>query len=232
MCQLVIVGLHGLLVPLIPAHGQEASAVLDEKLTALRMREKDCLQRAASVTQQRREATFKPYVTEEARVADWSRLETALQDQRQCLIQTNEALTRSLAALEIGCQRIVDSRAPGAAAEVHDAARCVEGARGERLNRERLAGFRAQQFACDQEGASIDRFARKEVASPNYTQGTSRTYRDQSSDLRMFEQARAQKEACASNAAVQIAILQQALGLSNSATAGSGEPPSRLILED
>ena len=86
-------------------HGQESKAQPSTP-QALRAREAECEARLQAIYRQRGEVVSKVYPSAEAKAADWQRLETALQAERTCLTQTDEALVKALTAQEAECQKL------------------------------------------------------------------------------------------------------------------------------
>ena len=81
---------------------------------ALRAREAECEARLQAVYRQRSEGVGKVYASAEAKAAEWQQLETALQAERTCLTETDDALVKALTAQEAECQKLAGRRSPGA----------------------------------------------------------------------------------------------------------------------
>ena len=112
-------------------HGQ-ASKAQPSTPQALREREAECEARLQAIYRLRGEVVGKVYSSAEAKAADWQQLETALQVERTCLTQTDEALVKALTSQEAECQKLTGRRPPGSNDDSRDAARSVEqsGVRG------------------------------------------------------------------------------------------------------
>ena len=178
---------------------------------ALRAREAECEARLQAVYRQRSEGVGKVYPSAEAKAAEWLQLETALQAERTCLTETDEALVKALTAQEAECQKLAGRRQPGSNDDSRDVARCTAEVRQERAVRQQVKGFRARQYTCEAQVAKFDEALRAPVA-PAAPDGTAppqgRTYRDQAADRRAMEQARERSLVCAQQAAAQLGHLK------------------------
>jgi hypothetical protein len=173
---------------------------------------------------QRGEVVGKVYLSAEAKAADWQQLETALQAERTCLTQTDEALVTALTSQEAECQKLTGRRPPGSNDDSRDAARCAAEVRHERAVRRQVKGFRARQYTCEAQVAKFDEALRAPVTPlPAAPDGTAppqgRAYRDQAAERRAMEQARERSLACAQQAAAQLGHIKGSLGASPVAAA-------------
>jgi hypothetical protein len=205
------------------AEGQESKAQASTP-QALRSREAECEARLQEVYRQRSEGVGKVYPSAEAKAAEWQQLETALQTERTCLTQTDEALVKALAAQEAECQKLAERRGAGTEDASRDAARCAAEVRRERAVRQQVKGFRAQQYTCEAQVAKFDDALRAPVAPPpTAPNGTAppqdRSYRDQTAERRALEQARERSLVCAQQAAAQLGHLKGSQGASPVAAA-------------
>jgi hypothetical protein len=143
--------------------------------------------------------------------------------QRNCLIETDEAFVKTLAAQEAECQKLAE-RAVAGSAEAAEGARCAGEARRERGIRQQLKGFRAQQYACEQQTAKLDEMLRAEAAPPtSATPEAGRSYRDQAAERRAMEQARERSLVCAQQASVQMGRLKASLGMAATSPGAASE---------
>ena len=133
---------------------------------ALRAREAECEARLQVVYRQRSEGVGKVYPSAEAKAAEWQQLETALQAERTCLTETDEALVKALTAQEAECQKLAGRRPSGSNDDSGDAARCAAEVRRERAARQQVKGFRARQYTCEAQVAKFDEALRARVTPP------------------------------------------------------------------
>ena len=191
---------------------------------ALRAREAECEARLQVVYRQRSEGVGKVYPSAEAKAAEWQQLETALQAERTCLTETDEALVKALTAQEAECQKLAGRRSSGSNDDSGDAARCAAEVRRERAARQQVKGFRARQYTCEAQVAKFDEALRGRVTPPAAApDGTAppqdRTYRDQTAERRSLEQGRERSLVCAQQAAAQLGYLKGSQGASPVAAA-------------
>jgi len=191
---------------------------------ALRAREAECEARLQVVYRQRSEGVGKVYPSAEAKAAEWQQLETALQAERTCLTETDEALVKALTAQEAECQKLAGRRSSGSNDDSGDAARCAAEVRRERAARQQVKGFRARQYTCEAQVAKFDEALRARVTPPPAAlDGTAppqdRTYRDQTAERRSLEQGRERSLVCAQQAAAQLGHLKGSQGASPVAAA-------------
>jgi hypothetical protein len=214
------------LVAVTPVGAQQSAPLPTPQ--ALRAREVECEERLQTIYQQRSAGVGKTHSSVEAQAAEWHGLEAAMATQRTCLIDTDEAMIKTLAAQEAECQKLAERAAPGAAAGTSEGARCAGEARRERAIRQQLKGFRAQQYACEQQTAKFDELLRAQSATPPAAPQTAagapdRSYRDQTAERRAIEQARERSMVCAQQASVQLGRLKASLGMAPSSPGAASE---------
>src|SRR5262245_17008411 len=193
---------------------------------ALRAREAACEERLQSIYRQRSEAVAKTRPGVESKAAEWDGLETAMQAQRNCLTETDDALIRALAGQEAECERLAE-RAVARSAEAAEGARGAGEARRERAIRQQLKRFRAQQFVCEQQTAKLDEMLRAQATpatpSTSATPEAGRPYRDQAAERRAMERARERSLVCAQQVSVQMGRLKASLGLAPTSAGAADE---------
>jgi hypothetical protein len=194
----------------------------------LRAREAACEERLQAIYRQRIEGVAKTHPSVEAKAAEWNGLESAMKAQRDCLVETDEAFIKTLAAQEAECQKLAERAAAGSS-EAAEGARCAGEARRERGIRQQLKGFRAQQYACEQQTAKLDEMLRAQAAPAataapsSVTPEAGRSYRDQAAERRTMEQARERSLVCAQQASVQMGRLKAALGMAPTSPGAASE---------
>jgi hypothetical protein len=192
----------------------------------LRAREAACEERLQTIYRQRIEGVGKTHPSVEAKAVEWNGLEAAMKAQRDCLIDTDEAFIKTLAAQEAECQKLAE-RAQAGSGEAAEGARCAGEARRERAIRQQLKGFRAQQYACEQQTARLDEMLRAQEASPapspSATPEAGRSYRDQAAERRAMEQARERSLVCAQQASAQMGRLKASLGMAATSPGAASE---------
>jgi hypothetical protein len=222
---LVLVTLLPLAV-VVPVAAQQTAALSTPQ--ALRAREAECEQRLHAIYRQRSEGVGRVHPSEDSKAAEWKALEAAMQAQRTCLTETDDALVKALAAQEAECQKVADRGASGAVAGTGEGARCAAEAKRERAIRQQLKGFRAQQYACEQQTAKFDELLRAQSTNPPAAPETSasapgRSYRDQAAERRAIEQARERSMVCAQQASMQMGHLRAQLGMAPSSPGAATE---------
>jgi hypothetical protein len=192
----------------------------------LRAREAACEERLQTIYRQRIEGVGKTHPSVEAKAAEWNGLEAAMKAQRNCLLETDEAFITTLAAQEGECQKLAERAAAGSG-EAAEGARCAAEARRERGIRQQVKGFRAQQYACEQQTAKLDEMLRAQTApagpSTSGTPAAGRSPRDQAAERRAMEQARERSLVCAQQASVQMGRLKTSLGMAPTSPGAASE---------
>ena len=168
----LLVGSTLALAAVVPVRAQE-SRLLPATLEALRAREVECESRLQNIYRQRSDSVRKVYPSPEARAAEWRQLEAARQQQQACLTEIDDALVQALTTQEAECRK----------------SRCATDARQERIARQQMKGFRAQQYACEQQTSRFEELLRAQTTTPPVVpegSATGRTSRDQVSEMRRW----------------------------------------------